>query len=123
MKRVSAMDQCEGRIMAHRSGTALHSDHFILQAFDRDLWCPIAQTLFHVGDIGALRSILDVVPDEDPELRGMYRLDDAELEALTARFGVKIDPSLRHSANLEIGLFRWRRLSAAQRRPLGKAGR
>jgi hypothetical protein len=91
---------------------SLHSNYFILQAFDRDLWCPIAQTRFHVGDIGALRSILDVAPGEDPELRGIYTLDDAELTALTARFGVKIDPSLLGSANLEIGLFRWHGLSA-----------
>jgi hypothetical protein len=92
---------------------SMHSNCFILEAFDRDLWCPIAQTLFHVGDIGALRSILDVAPDEDPELRGIYTLDDAELAALTARFGVKIDPSLLDSANLEIGLFRRHHLSAA----------
>lgn len=88
---------------------SVYSNRFILEAFDRDLWCPLAQTLFHVGDIDTLRSILDVTPDEDPELRRIYNLDDAELAALTARFGVKVDPSLLDSANLDIWLFRWRR--------------
>jgi hypothetical protein len=92
---------------------SLHSNHFILQAFDRDLWCPVAQTLFHVSDIDSLRSILDVAPDEDPELRGIYTLDDADLAALTARFGVKIDPSLLGSANFDIVLYRRQGLSAA----------
>lgn len=31
---------------------------FILEAFDCDLWCPVAQTHFDVADIGSLRSIL-----------------------------------------------------------------
>ena len=44
------------------------SDHFILETFDRELWCPIAQTRFHVDDITALRAILGQDADDDPEL-------------------------------------------------------
>jgi hypothetical protein len=92
---------------------SLHSNHFILEAFDCDWWCPIAQTLLHVTDIGSLRSILGVASDEDPELRHTYHLDDEELAALTARFGVELDRSLLESTNLVIRLFRWRRLCEA----------
>jgi hypothetical protein len=84
-----------------------------VEAFDCDLWCPIAQTLFHIDDIDSLLSILDVPADQDPELRGIYTLDDAEVAALTTRFGVKIDPSLLGSGNFDIVLFRRQRLSAA----------
>jgi hypothetical protein len=88
-----------------------YSNHFILEAFDCDWWCPIAQTLLHVTDIGSLRSILGAASDEDPELRHIYHLDDGELAALTARFGVGLDRSLLESTNLVITLFRRRRLS------------
>jgi hypothetical protein len=92
---------------------SLHSNHFILEAFDCDQWCPIAQTLFHVADIGSLRSILGAASDEDPELRRSYHLDDEELAALTARFGVGLDRSLLESANLVIRFRRWQRLCEA----------
>jgi hypothetical protein len=90
-----------------------HSNHFILEAFDCDRWCPIAQTLLQVPDIGSLRSILGAATDNDPELRRTYYLDDEELAALAARFGVGLDRSLREAANLVINLHRWRRMYAA----------
>jgi len=62
------------------------SNHFILEAFDRDLWCPVAQTLFHVADIDSLRSILGAAADEDPELRNAYHLDDDQLATLVERW-------------------------------------
>jgi hypothetical protein len=87
---------------------SLHSNHFfILEAFDRDQWCPIAQTLLQVPDIGSLRSILGAATDNDPELRRTYYLDDEELAALAERFGVGLDRSLREAANLVIYLHRW----------------
>lgn len=92
---------------------SLRSNHFILEAFDCDLWCPLAQTLFHVADVGVLRSILGTAADEDPELRHTYHLDDQELAALVARIGVTFDRSQLESTNLVIGLFRWHRLSEA----------
>jgi hypothetical protein len=92
---------------------SLRSNHFILEAFDRDLWCPIAQTLFHAADIAALRAILKEDANDDPELRHCYHLDNHQLAALAARFGVKFDRSEFASADLVIGLFRWHPLSEA----------
>jgi hypothetical protein len=92
---------------------SLRSNHFILEAFDCDLWCPVAQTLFHVAEIGPLRSILGAAADKDPEVHNTYHLDDEQLAMLVAQFGVTFDRSQLESADLVIGLFRWRRLSQA----------
>jgi hypothetical protein len=92
---------------------SLRSNHFILEAFDRDLWCPIAQTLFHVAEIGSLRSFLGPAADEDPELDNTYYLDDEALAELVARFDVRFDRFQLAASNLIIGLFRRRRLSEA----------
>ena len=92
---------------------SLHSNHFILEAFDCDLWCPVAQTLFHVADIASLRSILGTVADSDPELRNTYHLDDEQLAMLVTQLGVTFDRSQLESAELVIGLFRWRPLCEA----------
>ena len=89
------------------------SSPFILEAFDCDLWCPVAQTLFHVADIGSLRSILRADADEDPELDRTYQLDDEQIAMLVAQFGVAFDRSQLDSADLIIRLFRRRRLSGA----------
>lgn len=91
---------------------SLHSNRFILEAFDRDLWCPVAQTLFHATDIGTLREILGA-PDGDPELRWRYHLDDEELAALAERFGVELDRALLESANIVMSLHRWHRVFEA----------
>lgn len=94
-----------------------HSPHasarFVLEAFDCDLWCPVAHTLLHVSDIEPLRSILGATADSDPELRLGYLLDDEELAALTARFGIGPDPSLLESADLVITLRRLHSVSKA----------
>jgi hypothetical protein len=92
---------------------SLRSNHFILEAFDCDLWCPVAQTLFHVAEIGPLRSILGAAADKDPEVHNTYHLDDEQLAMVVAQFGVTFDRSQLGSADLVIGLFRWRRLSQA----------
>jgi hypothetical protein len=86
-----------------------HANPFILEAFDCDLWCPVAKTLFHVADIGSLRSILGAVADDDPELSCCYHLEDEDLAALTERFGVGLDRSLLESTNLVVRLFRFHR--------------
>jgi hypothetical protein len=66
-----------------------------------------------VTNIGALREILGLAPDEDPDLRSTYYLDDEDLAALAARFGVALDPYLLESADLVITLYRWRRIREA----------
>jgi hypothetical protein len=93
---------------------SLHSNHFILEAFACDWWCPIAQTLLHVADIASLRAILGAASDEDPELHHTYHLDNEDLAALTARFGVELDRSLLEATNLIIRLYRWRRIYEVQ---------
>ncbi len=85
---------------------------FTLTAFDCDLQCPVAQTLFHVADIEALRSILGAISDDDPELRYSYDLDDKDLAALIERFGVGLDRSLLESTNLVVKLHRWHQYRA-----------
>jgi hypothetical protein len=84
-----------------------HSNHFILEAFDRDLWCPVAQTRFHVGDISLLRSILGEEASPDPDLNWTYYPDDGQLAALSARFDVKFDRSGFSYIDFDIALFRW----------------
>jgi hypothetical protein len=101
---------CPGQTDHHMMRPSLHSNHFILGAFDCDQWCPVAQALFHVADIGSLRSALGVAADKDPELRCTYYLDDEDLAALAARFGVELDRSLLKTANLVITLSRWHRI-------------
>jgi len=86
---------------------APRTNRFILEAFDCDLWCPIAQTLFHVADIASLRAIVGADADEDPEVHRGYHLDVEELAALTARFGVALDPSLLEFNTVHITLGRW----------------
>src|ERR1700730_3531745 len=84
------------------------SNHFILEAFDRDLWCAVLQARVHVTDLDALRTLLGPAADDDPELRDGYRLGDEELAKLVAIFGVAFDPRQLESKDLEISLFRWR---------------
>jgi hypothetical protein len=86
------------------------SHHFIIEAFDRDLWCPVAQTLFQVDDLARLRTILALTADKDPDLEWTYHLDDDELAAVVAGFAARFERSQFGSADLTIGLFRWRGL-------------
>ncbi|MEH2592103.1 hypothetical protein [Bradyrhizobium sp. AZCC 1721] len=90
-----------------------HSNHFILETFDCDLWCPIAQMRFHVGDIGPLRSILGEDTSQDPDLNHTYCLGDDQLAALIERFDVKYDRAEFNSTDLAIALFRWHDASEA----------
>jgi hypothetical protein len=92
---------------------SLRSNHFILEVFDCDLWCPIAQSLFHVADIEALRAILGPDADQDSDLGKSYYPDDDQLAELVVRFGVKFDRSEFNSADLVIELFRWSPLNEA----------
>jgi hypothetical protein len=85
------------------------SNHFILEAFDRNQWCPVLQGLFHVADPDALRAILGAAAD-DPELRRDYLLDDDDLAAVVTKFGVAFDPRQLGAGDFDISLFRWRRL-------------
>jgi hypothetical protein len=86
------------------------SNHFILEAFDRNQWCAVLQALFHVADLDSLRSVLGEAASADPELRRTYLLSDSELSDVIAKFGVAFDPARLECTDLDIGLFRWRHL-------------
>ena len=90
-----------------------NSNHFILQAFDSDLWCPLAQTLFHVPDIEDLRAILGKDAQDDAGLQKTYHPDDGQLADLAASFDVKFDRSEFKPPGVSAELFRWRPLSDA----------
>src|SRR5262245_22251055 len=81
---------------------------FLLEAFDREQWCPVLQAMFAVDDPEALRAILAGVADDDPELEKIYTLDDEELAAIAATFNVSFDAAQLDCQDLEINLYRWR---------------
>ena len=60
------------------------SNYFVLEPFDRTLWCAIAHVPFRVTDVDALRSILGVAAEEDRELEYYYQLDDEEIAAIVS---------------------------------------
>jgi hypothetical protein len=83
---------------------------FLLEAFDREQLCPVLHAMLRVDDPQALRAILGEMADEDPDLNWVYHLDDEELAAIAAKFNVSFDPAQLDSKNLDIILFRQRRI-------------
>ena len=90
--------------------TTARSNHFILEAFDRELWCPVLQARLEINDLDALRGILGEPADEDPDLQWCYTLDDEDLAAIVAKFAVAFDPAELQAQELDIKLFRWKRV-------------
>jgi hypothetical protein len=90
--------------------TTARSNHFILEAFDRELWCPVLQARLEIDDLDALRGILGEAADQDPDLEWGYTLDDEDLTAIVAKFAVAFDPAQLQAQELDIKLFRWRRV-------------
>jgi hypothetical protein len=87
------------------------TNHFILEAFDRDLWCAALQSRFCVGDLDCLRSALGMVADDDPELDDCYYLGKKQLAAIRRQFGAALDDDHLESGDFVIRLFRQRWLS------------
>jgi hypothetical protein len=81
---------------------------FLIQAFDREQWCPVLQAMFAVDDPEALRAILAGMADHDPKLEKAYFLDDQELAAIVATFNVSFDTAQLDSKDLEISVFQRR---------------
>lgn len=81
---------------------------FLIQAFDREQWCPVLQAMFAVDDPEALRAILGGMADHDPKLEKAYFLDDQELAAIVATFNVSFDTAQLDSKDLEISVFQRR---------------
>src|SRR5262245_990470 len=82
------------------------SSCFILEAFDRTLWCAIAQASLQVTDIEVLRAVLGLAADEDPKLERIYPLDDEEITAIVSSFGT-FDPRQIGDADLVVTISRW----------------
>jgi hypothetical protein len=91
------MDTVENRA----DGSAL----FILEAFDCDLWCPVAQAAIPISDANGLRAILGDVADSDPKLEYIYFLDDEQLTAFVATFNT-YDPRQIGVADPEVRVYR-----------------
>jgi hypothetical protein len=81
---------------------------FLIEAFDREQWCPVLQALFAVDDLEALRAILTRTADGDPDLEQTYLLDHEELAAIVAMFNVNFDAAQLDSKDLEISVSRTR---------------
>jgi hypothetical protein len=81
---------------------------FLIEAFDREQWCPVLQAMLPVDDPEALRAILGGSADDDSELEWIYYLDDEQLAAIAAKFNVSFDAAQLDSKDLDICLFRWR---------------
>ena len=81
---------------------------FLIEAFDREQWCPVLQAMFLVDDPEALRLILAGTADDDPELEKTYFLDDEELAAIVATFNLGFDAAQLDCKDPEINLSRWR---------------
>src|SRR5260221_5687510 len=68
---------------------------FTLQAIDPDHGCPVLEARFSVPALEELRALIGSADSDDAELQGWYSLDDAQLTAITQRFGVAFDPDGR----------------------------
>jgi hypothetical protein len=79
---------------------------FLIEAFDREQWCPVLQASFPVDDLQALHTILAGIADDDPDLEQTYLLDDEELAAVVASFNVSFDAAQLDSKDLQISLSR-----------------
>lgn len=86
------------------TGSAVNQ--FILEAFDRDQWCPVLQERFEVPDLKALQKVLGAQADDDPELRHTYSLAGPDLTAMTNAFGVSFDPASLEISDADVFLYR-----------------
>jgi hypothetical protein len=82
------------------------SSYFVLEAFDRTVWCAIAQAPLRIADIDTLRTILGLTAHEDTKLELTYQLDDEQVGAIISAFDC-FDPRQIGDANLAMSIFRW----------------
>jgi hypothetical protein len=80
----------------------------ILEAFDRQQWCPVLQAMLPVSDPRALRAILGGAADDDPELKQDYLLDEEQLAAIVTKFNVSFDAAQLDSKDLAVFLLQLR---------------
>lgn len=89
------------------------TNHFILEAFDRNFWCAVLQSRFYVPDLDSLRSALGKAADNDPELDDCYHLGKKRLAAIKGQFDAFLDDDHLESDDFVIRLFRQPWLSEA----------
>lgn len=65
--------------------------HFVLQALDPALDCPVLEARFRADEPSRLQTIIGDPADDDPDLRNVYSLDPGQLDAITASFDVRFD--------------------------------
>jgi hypothetical protein len=82
------------------------SNRFVLEVFDRTLWCPIAQAPFYPTDVGPLRSILGRGAADDAELEHLYYPDDDQIAAIVSTFGTFDPRQLDDEQEMEMRLYR-----------------
>lgn len=82
--------------------------YFLIEAFDRERWCPVLQAMFPVDDPQTVRAILIGMAEDDPELEQTYWLGDEELAAIATKFNVNFDAAQLDSEDVDISLSRWR---------------
>src|SRR6266566_6040088 len=82
------------------------AENFIVEAFDREWWCPVLQARFQVSDTQRLREVLGAQADDDPELQRAYSLNEAELAVITVEFAIQFDPAPLRSNELEFNVYR-----------------
>lgn len=68
---------------------------FVLQSKHPELGYPVAETRFKVHDLRDLKQILGEAAEDDVDLQSEYDLDEGDLDALTLKFGIAFDASLR----------------------------
>lgn len=95
-------------LQRERHKNPMPQSQFLIEAFDREQWCPVLQALFAVDDLEMLRAILTGIVNDDPDLEQTYLLDDEELAAIVATFNVSFDAAQLDSKDLEISVSRTR---------------
>ena len=68
---------------------------FVLQSKHPELGHPMAETRFKVHDLSGIKEILGEAVEDDVDLQSEYNLDEEDLNALTLKFGIAFDASLR----------------------------
>jgi hypothetical protein len=87
--------------------------YFLLEVFDRELWCPVFQTRFVIPDLDLVRTLLGAACDDDQDLRRRYFLDEKEIVAIASAFGVGFDVSGLDGAEQDFLFYRWHSILAA----------
>src|SRR5262249_32680992 len=82
------------------------SNRFVLEVFDRTLWCPVAQAPFYPTDVGPLQWILGLAAADAAGFEHLYYPDDDQIAAIVSAFGAFDLRQLEDAEEIEIRLYR-----------------